>query len=120
MHQTNAHPKENKLPTMKVMKTTPSLYWAAAMALSLLLQTAAANNGSIRISDTLLDDEEFSMESETSRRIILGKGQTIVPKAIAPQLPFCDAKVYFNCIKRPNKVDTNRQCNHNTCTRDAR
>ncbi|KAL0431783.1 UNVERIFIED_CONTAM: hypothetical protein Sradi_0804300 [Sesamum radiatum] len=76
-------------------------------------------NGTGRIADCLPDGEEFLMESETSRRLLVGARQTFSPGALQPKKPFCDGTNYGSCIPGPNKFydSENRNCNHNTCKR---
>ncbi|PIN02615.1 hypothetical protein CDL12_24876 [Handroanthus impetiginosus] len=72
-----------------------------------------------RIGDCMTDDEEFLMESETSRRFLGGGGDPISNDAQNRNKPFCNQKLYGNCIGRPNKIDTRRGCNYRTCRRDV-
>lgn len=102
-------------------QTTPSLlYLAAAIGLPLLLLSVAdalstvGNSSNFRISDTLPDNEEFSMGSEISRRILLNPPKHANP--LAGPKPFCQRKVYGSCLPNPKFYDrTKRTCDYNTC-----
>lgn len=114
------------------------LHLAAVVALSLMVfmsinvrkaesfSTAdaltAVGCNATRISDCLPDDEEFLMESESSRRILQsgGGGNTITYPVLNPQRTHCDRDVYGSCIGNENKIYTQRTCNYqNNCGRSG-
>ncbi|KAL8471805.1 hypothetical protein ACS0TY_029147 [Phlomoides rotata] len=77
---------------------------------------AAGRCNASRISDCLPDDEEFLMDSESSRRILqAGRPKTInYPK---PKIPFCGSNIYGSCIGPDSKI-YKRPCDYkNTCGR---
>ncbi|XP_020551454.1 uncharacterized protein LOC110012400 [Sesamum indicum] len=73
-------------------------------------------NGTSRITDCLPDDEEFLMESETSRRLLVNEPKTYFGRALQPP-PICDAKVVGNCFPEPRAIDDRRHCTVNDCGR---
>ncbi|KAK4426257.1 hypothetical protein Salat_1394200 [Sesamum alatum] len=107
------------------------LHFAAALALVLALgqkaeclSTAPAAEGGCngtRIADCLPDGEEFLMESETSRRLLLDGHKTITPQTLVPVEDFCDANAYGSCYPGPNQFydSKKRVCNYPTCKRHA-
>ncbi|PIN02613.1 hypothetical protein CDL12_24874 [Handroanthus impetiginosus] len=54
-----------------------------------------------RIGDCLAD-EEFLMESETSRRFLAGGGKTITNRALNPRKSACPGNAYGNCGLKEN------------------
>ncbi|PIN01951.1 hypothetical protein CDL12_25538 [Handroanthus impetiginosus] len=112
----------------KVIKQHPFLLISLLLFLPMIAQKAksldsepAALDGcnATRIGDCLVD-EEFSMESETSRRFLASGGKSISPGALNPTKPFCNRNVYGSCIKGPNKFYNKRPCNYaNACARDG-
>ncbi|KZV51621.1 protein RALF-like 4 [Dorcoceras hygrometricum] len=74
-----------------------------------------ASTGSI--ADFLSHDEEFMMESETTRRLLAGRGSTLGYGTIRPQATI-DCQVYGRCIQRAGVPPKPRQCDSaNLCDR---
>lgn len=108
---------------------------AAMVALSIVLLSTEVPNGecfssanaiasvvrsnATRIADGLPDDEEFWMESETSRRILQQAGNKPRTLNVLDQTKtHCNANVYSSCDPTLNKNYQQRNCGYqNTCGR---
>lgn len=99
------------------------LHLAALLALSLVYLSTdlpnaecfssgayAVDRNATRIADSLLDEEEFLMESETSRRIMQGRPQPISTATLKKDRGACKGDVYGSCSGKPGKIVTSRKC----------
>ncbi|KAH6803048.1 hypothetical protein C2S51_034494 [Perilla frutescens var. frutescens] len=101
----------------KINPTSPFLVLALLLSTAATATLAAAlgRGNAMRTIDSMAGDEEFMMESETTRRLLT---TTISPTAQNPKKPFCNARIYNNCINEPNKKYDTRPCNYNnSCNR---
>lgn len=105
----------------KRMNTKQNAFFLLLTALLLIIflstQAAAGRCNASRISDCLAaEEEEFLMDSESSRRILLaGKSQTI-PVLRKPS--FCNRNVHASCIGKESKYYQSRPCTYgNQCHR---
>ncbi|PIN01952.1 hypothetical protein CDL12_25539 [Handroanthus impetiginosus] len=70
-----------------------------------------------RIGDCMTDDEEFLMESETSRRVLAAGRNSITTGSLIQGRPFCNRNVYGSCVPEPSKY-YERPCTYqNLCRR---
>ncbi|KAL8471807.1 hypothetical protein ACS0TY_029149 [Phlomoides rotata] len=78
---------------------------------------AAGRCNASRISDCLPDEEEFLMDSESSRRILQAGGQKTINYG-KPKVPYCRRDSYGSCIGKDSKNYQKRPCDYkNTCGR---
>ncbi|KAH6761835.1 hypothetical protein C2S52_019268 [Perilla frutescens var. hirtella] len=101
----------------KINPTSPFLVLALLLSIAATATLAAAlgRGNTTRTTDSMAGDEEFMMESETTRRLLV---TTISPSAQNPKKPFCNAHIYNNCINKPNTNYDKRPCNlNNSCKR---
>ncbi|KAG8366965.1 hypothetical protein BUALT_Bualt16G0023100 [Buddleja alternifolia] len=111
MKKTNS----NQFTPLLLLLLTITVHKAAC-----LTTTAAAEGcNSTRIGDCLTDDE-FLMESETTRRLLAGRVTPITPPSIIPTKTPCNKDVYGSCPGQPNSYYTKRPCDYqNHCGRSG-